>query len=45
MTDDDVMMDEKKIPKVNTKNIRGVGKKKLARDKEMEVAAAMYAGN
>ena len=44
VTDDDVLIGEKPTSKVNTKNIRGVGKKKLARGKETKEAAPLYKG-
>ena len=45
-TDNDVLPDEKKgaVDRLNTKRIRGVGKKKQLRQKELEQAASLYAG-
>ena len=46
VTDDDVLVDEKNdaVDRLNTKKIRGIGKKKLAREKELKQAASLYAG-
>ena len=45
-TDNDVLPDEKKgaVDRLNTKRIRGAGKKKILREGEMEHAASIYAG-